>query len=274
MKKQKGVALVLALMLSAMFILLATSIQKEAQSQVYQAQIFQHKVEAFLNVKSSRSMVLFSLLTEHPKSLEESKSWNFYGKEITLTDNATTRVQDLNGLLNLYGIAQRSVLGSILAQCNIEQSRSSYIANVVLNIHNNQSTLPIDRHQRLIHLLNQENELNNSSIQCVNANISRFSGGYFNPFTAHDEYLTAKLGKNAASDIISARESGFINSEVFSRFSSDDPDSYQKAVVGPYYRVYISSNVEGAVWNETFEVKLEPSSIARPLHNLSYSPKI
>ena len=267
--RQRGVALVLVLFLSAIMILLATNILKQSQSQLVQTQLVKNKVLAYSQLYSAKSNIIFDLLTNSALSLEKGHSWNFSGKKMSF-GTTQVRIQDLNGLLNIYSFVSYKVLASVFSQCGVDNNIAMSVAKKVLQTHDKHIKLPVDKYQRLFTLLR------NTPVKvkdCINGNITRFAGAIFNPATAKREYLIAKLGNNNAQKILTAK--AIDNENLYQTISDiipDDPESNQRSVIGPYFRVTLRVDNQDSSWAEVFEIKITNRIVKKPLTYLGYSP--
>ncbi|RHW74872.1 hypothetical protein [Colwellia sp. RSH04] len=270
MKKQRGVALVLVLFLTAIMIILAINILKQAQSQVKQSELMKDKMLAYSDVYSAKSTIVFELLTRTPQQLSKEKGWDFAGENIQIA-NSEVKIQDLNGLLNIYGFISHKVFASVLSQCGIRASKATKVSKQVLSKHSGDENLPIDKYQRLFYLLGT---VNTDVKQCIDNNITRFSGAIFNPATATKEYLVAKLGVIRAIKVLNARSiSNQELSNVVNDISPDDAESNQRNTIGPYFRVTLTSRRQDSIWSEMIEIKFSHHIIKKPLIFLGYSPR-
>ncbi|TPH18971.1 hypothetical protein [Litorilituus lipolyticus] len=268
-KSQRGVALVLVLFLSAIMILLATNVLKQSQSQLSQSQLVKDKVSAFASGYSTKSEIIFELLTQEPKALVKERNWDFSGAVMDF-GNTKVQIQDLNGLLNIYNFVSHKTLANVFSQCGVDGNKAVGVAQKVLADHNKNMSLPIDKYQRLFTLLN---DVPLSVKSCIDRNITRFSGAIFNPSTAQREYLIAKLGNVRAQKVLTAKEnSREALQQAIADISPDDPESNQRSIIGPYFRVTLRAHKDDSNWSEMFEIKIANRIVKKPLTYLGYSP--
>ncbi|MGB1197718.1 MAG: hypothetical protein ACPG46_01645 [Thalassotalea sp.] len=242
---------------------------KQSLSQVSQSKLIKDKVAAYTDVYSTKSFIIFELLTKSPRQLERESGWDFSGKEFILADTRV-KIQDLNGLLNIYNFFSHKVFSSVLNQCGIEIGKSSIIAKKVMEQHLGTKEYAVDKYQRLFSLAG---DIGDETKDCINQNITRFAGAIFNPATAPKEYLTAKLGNNAANRVIQAKANSREElARVVNELTPDDPELNQRNIIGPYFRVTLTSTKQESTWSEMIEVKFTQKIIKQPLTFLGYSP--
>lgn len=103
MRRQRGVALVQVLLVTAIIILLVTQLSLTAAEQVRKAQAMQDRSEAALYLHSREAAMLFTLLTEPLLPAAGSDNpyaarWNFHGEPFVV-DGLEFTLQDQSGLL-------------------------------------------------------------------------------------------------------------------------------------------------------------------------------
>jgi len=116
MRKFKGIALVQILLLAALLSVFALSISQRAHQQVKHAQLASDQMSAVIDIQSTRSQLLFELLTkekfnqakqsgsgEGNESIDYSGRWNFYGDTFDGTDDGRVKIkiQDQAGLIHI-----------------------------------------------------------------------------------------------------------------------------------------------------------------------------
>lgn len=266
MNKQSGIAMVMMLFISAILALLTINFIHQSNHQIKIAQRLKNKTQAFTNVQNAKAQILFNLLSKPTIELEQ-QGWNFYSKPFEI-ENTMIQIQDLRGVFGLYGFISQVKFVKLLEQCRVNDKKLSNIANLVLSKHFDQE-LPVDKLQRLEHLLGEQSDKTHS---CLQRNITRHGVGSFNPSVAPIETLIARMGEDDAQKFILARSQGreSIN-QLFSEIISDDIEvnSYS-TLAGPYFRVIFSSRVADSYWVENIEFKVKLSTPYDPIIFLSY----
>ncbi len=99
--KQRGVALIQVLLISALVMMLALQISFDTKSQLRLATGYTHKVNAETQIYSAKSELLYTLITQnHAKQANDDGlvgKWNFYNKPFFI-DQVEVRMQDAAGL--------------------------------------------------------------------------------------------------------------------------------------------------------------------------------
>lgn len=111
LSNQKGIALIQVLLLSAILAMMALQFTLSSRQQVQQASAFKDKIAAEVELRTLESRVLMALLSlplygpymDLQKDDPIGKVWNFYGKPFAVGDNAEISIQDINGLISVYG---------------------------------------------------------------------------------------------------------------------------------------------------------------------------
>ena len=133
MNRQRGVALVLVLMVTGILGLLMLQVGLTAREQVARAQRLSDRADAELLAQSREAAMAYSLLTQPWVEARESSAdsanayaaaWNFHGEPFEL-DGITYRVQDVSGLLPipLPQDSPRAFL-ALLRQLDVEPQRA------------------------------------------------------------------------------------------------------------------------------------------------------
>ncbi len=105
MPKQRGVALVQVLFVTAIILLLVTQLSLTAAEQVRKAQAMQDRSEAALYLHSREAALFYTLLTEPLLPAPDSNnpyaaSWNFHGQPFDV-DGLQFTLQDQSGLMRV-----------------------------------------------------------------------------------------------------------------------------------------------------------------------------
>ena len=108
MNKQRGVALIQVLLITAILTVFALYLTQSARQQAKIAFLAKDRALAEVINHSAHSQIIFELLTtEHTmlsgygKTGDIANKWNFYGKPFALNEYASAAIQDQAGLLNL-----------------------------------------------------------------------------------------------------------------------------------------------------------------------------
>jgi len=220
---QTGVALIQVLLLVILLMLMSLHFSLSSKQYVNQAIGLQDKMTAQVQLKTLESEVLFALMTQsrNDVSLEPtqnnavSTAWNFYGEEFEPFSNTKVTIQDMNGLLSLYGNLNNETLEQLLIQLG---QTSAQARQIVANINRWQGleerslTGNVNRQMRedflmniteLKHIEGVDEALYNKLAPLV----TNYSALVFNPMTAPMELLQGQLNNEVLEEITSLRKS-------------------------------------------------------------------
>ena len=136
---QRGVALIQVLLLTAILSMMALQFTLSSRQQVTIATDLQNKMQAEIKLRSLESKMLFTLLTLSKSDLdtrlaqenEIGRLWNFYGKPFSVSESETVSIQDVNGLLSVYGTTNSFELQEFLVFLGIQtQEAKTIISNL------------------------------------------------------------------------------------------------------------------------------------------------
>mgnify|MGYP001825778590 FL=1 len=126
-RRQRGVALVLVLLVTAIIILLVMQLSLTASEQVRSAQALQDRSEAALYLHSREAALLFTLLTEPlvPAAATDNPyaaKWNFHGEPFEI-DGLEVTLQDQSGLMRIPSTSI-SEFRNLLAELGLGPARA------------------------------------------------------------------------------------------------------------------------------------------------------
>ena len=228
---QEGVALIQVLLLVILLMLMSLHFSLSSKQYVNQAISLQDKVTAELQLKTLESEVLFALMTQSRNdiSLEEgqdnaiSATWNFYGEVFEPFANNKVAIQDMNGLLSVYGNINNEILEKILIQ--LGQS-SAQARQIVSNLNRWQGleefglTGNVDgqlREDFLMHIteLKHIEGIDDALYKKLTPLVTNYLVLVFNPMTAPVELLQGQVSKEVLEEIISLRKTNSLSRTRF-----------------------------------------------------------
>jgi type II secretory pathway component PulK len=130
-RQQKGVALVLVLLVTAIIILLVMQLSLTASEQVRRAQALKDRSEASLYLHSREAALLYTLLTEPLVPSRETANpyaanWNFHGEPFEI-DGLEVTLQDQSGLMR-FPSRGVSDFRKLLAELGLGAARARSLA--------------------------------------------------------------------------------------------------------------------------------------------------
>ncbi|GGA98874.1 type II secretion system minor pseudopilin [Agarivorans gilvus] len=133
--KQRGVALIQVLLISALVMMLALQISFDTKSQLKLATGYTHKVNAEAQIYSAKSELLYTLITQnHSKQINDDGlvgKWNFYNAPFFI-DQVEVRMQDAAGLHSIIA-SPSSRLAQQLVYLGMPESTAERFSATFLN---------------------------------------------------------------------------------------------------------------------------------------------
>lgn len=244
-RKQQGVALVQALILSALLALMAVQFTLSSRQQIASAQLFSDRVRAELELRTLKSELLFALFTVTKNDMlseqwaENSiaKSWNFHGQAFSPRRNTRIRLQDTAGLVNIYLSSGGELLSQFLAASGIPEETARLVQYQLAEWQGKPTNTPgaVQRTQVRDDFLRHKHELSYAAPALANADhITPYLGHllnvFHNPFLAPEPVLRAYLGEDIVQEIVQRRKNGRLTRHEFTALTQiyeDDSHSFQ-----------------------------------------------
>ncbi|QYJ74053.1 hypothetical protein [Shewanella sp. FJAT-52076] len=260
--KQKGVALLQVLLLTAILTLMALYFVAVAKSNVNKSIEMGNVAAAELKLQTVQSELLFELLTQQtnallaqePQKRTFSSRWNFYAKPFEPEPGVTVELQDVNGLVSVISSANLMPFKQLLRYFKVSPTNESGIINELLQWQSPHPgagavSQPEFRHdamagiEDILKFESVGDELGNKLLPLIYP----WEKSLFNPLVAPDTILRATYGDEMAAQLTKLREEGLLNARRFTELtglSDDDEFIFQ---VGRRFRVKITVSVGGAV---------------------------
>ncbi|BBN80378.1 hypothetical protein PA25_03630 [Pseudoalteromonas sp. A25] len=217
--KSNGIALVQILLFSAILTIVALYFSGSAKEQIAASQLATDRVEALVQLHSSRQALFFNLLTKQKSivsSSQEPYQWNFFGEPFELAPGVQAQLYDLSSKINIR-YPQRERLISLLVYAGMaEQEASVWVENLL----EYQDIDTIDTYGRQeVSLsgsgnrngpISNKNEIRGLGLEpdildVLMPNITLFKISSFNPMNASSELLQALYGHDVASKVTQLR---------------------------------------------------------------------
>ena len=218
MRAERGVALVLVLMISGTLGLLMLQFGLTAREQTARAQKLVERAQADLRLRSINTQVLFALTTNSWDLRRQQESedpfvagMNFRGEPFSVGD-ATVAVQDLSGLV---AFPQPGVggarLDSVLAASGVPEERARSIAERIIRMPPPPKGAPLQDFYELTLIAG----LARGEADKLPAIATLYPTRGFNPVTAPDRALRAMFSGSVLQGLEARRESGSLDAQGF-----------------------------------------------------------
>lgn len=273
---QQGVALIQVLLLTAILSMMALQFTLSSRQQVTIATDLQNKMDAEIKLRTLESQLLFSLLTlsKNPADVELQqqdaigRKWNFYGKPFALSEDATVSIQDINGLLSVYGANNSQQLQEFLIFLGRQPQEAK---SIISNLHywqgydRDQFTTMEEAEVRGNYLLSVA-EL--KSIEGIDDGLYRhlspvvttLQNVMFNPMTAPLPLLQARLSPEIFIEVARLRQEGRLTRQRFSELTQIEEGDTITFVPGRRLQVELTVRVGTSVAKRRFICYLRPEN--------------
>jgi general secretion pathway protein K len=264
--KQKGIALIQVLLISAIITVFAIYLSQTARQQVSIASLLNDRSQAAVSIHDSESLVLFNLLTK--QSMVERKAGvasendkqnvtYYYGQKLSLNVQTITTINDLSGKLSIF-TPERSILEPLLLAQGYTQSATNSIYDTLLDWQDTDKLARLNgaessdysvgpRNQKIpfIEELLQVKNMAPELYSLLHNNLSEIPAAGFNPIVASEELINA-LYPDVANQLIELRKQENLTSQLFSRYTNIQSDEWFRLYPSNRFRMRIESTV-GAV---------------------------
>ncbi len=274
--RQRGIALMQALFLTAILLTVVLSVAYQSREQVHTAFAVQHRTEAFLANYSSNNDLIFALLTENWQGRSEDPQsithrWNFYGQPFEFSASEV-RIQDALGLANT-GAMKPELLASVAGYFGYSAEMGSRLAEQLADWQDADDIArpfgaeqgaygdrvwvrngPVQDLSELGFLpaMNPEFQRHLSQISTL------YLSSTVNILNAPEALLPYYFGEDLAEIIKQQRSEGNVDQSFISRTSGISGDEFYTYTTGPVFRISISSAIESARYSDEKTVVLNP----------------
>jgi len=229
--KQKGIALLQVLLISAIISVLAMYLTLTSRQQIAVAKLVDDRANAGLHLKSAESRVIFELLSKDYSASANNplpENYNFYAKPIKIDDYARVEIQDVAGLINIR-TPDRLLLRNTLKRLGADENDSSVIVDSLLDWQDKDDLTRLNGAEKGDYALGPRNRpislktemrlvkgVDKVSWHTLSPNLSVAQASYFNPMLAPRPVLQAFLNSDAES-VLNLREQGVLTRAEFSQ---------------------------------------------------------
>lgn len=256
--------------------MMALQFTLSSRQQVTIATELQHKMQAEIKLRTLESRLLFTLLTlsknDADRALQQAdeigRVWNFYGKPFAVSEGASVSIQDLNGLLSVYGEGNSNELQEYLTFLGKSpQEAKSIIANLhYWQGYKRNSFTTMSRSQVRGNYLLSVGEL--KSIEGIDDMLYRqlspvvttLQNLLFNPMTAPLPLLQARLTPEIYSEVANLRREGKLTRQRFSELTQIEEGDSITFVPGRRLQVELTVTVGTSVAKRRFIAYIRPEN--------------
>lgn len=291
MFKERGIALIQVLLITAILSVLALYFTSTARDQVKIAQWSQDKSKALVELKSAQSQLLFELLTKNKNGAYSSPEhqdtfsthWNFFSAPFYIKPNVKIEIQDQSGLLHAY-FPHEQRLKALINSYSDNANQTEKIYDSLLDWQDLDSISRLNGEESLRDLSLIRNGAVPSvsdfySIPTVNdelaeifvSNLTFFRKGFFNPLNASLELLTALSNSNTAQQLDTLRRSNQLTPRRFSELTGIIEDDRTLFYPSNFMSIKVTSRVGESMVEKVIVVELSPyaSKYQQPINILS-----
>jgi general secretion pathway protein K len=277
MRRQRGIALILVLMVTGILGLLMLQVGLTAREQVARAQRLSDRVDADLRAHSREVALQYTLLTRPwltPPGRERAgdnpyaAAWNFRGVPFQV-DGVTFEIQDLSGLQPLPppGVAPRAFV-ALLEQLGVEPSRAARLGDGLVaaqgvdprdlrlpeSARGPAAAFPLQSLAELRRLTDMDEALYARLAPLV----TLFPTPGFNPLTAPPEVLATRFGGSQLEGVLELREQDALTETRLFALTGTQADEFTTTYPGPALRIRASFEHAGIGIRRETTVLLRP----------------
>lgn len=273
---QQGVALIQVLLLTAILSMMALQFTLSSRQQVTIATDLQNKMQAEIKLRTLESRLLFTLLTltknDADRALQQENEigrvWNFYGKPFAVSDDATVSIQDLNGLLSVYGASHSRELQEYLIFLGKQPQEAK---SIISNLHywqgfdRDQFTTMSGSQVRGNYLLSvgelkSIDGIDDTLYRQLSPVVTTLQNLLFNPLTAPLSLLQAQLAPEIYSEVANLRREGKLTRKRFSELTQIEEGDSITFVPGRRLQIELTVTVGTSVAKRRFIGYIRPEN--------------
>jgi general secretion pathway protein K len=269
MKRQRGIALILVLMVTGILGLLMLQVGLTAREQVSRAQRLSDRADAVLRAHSREVALAHTLLTRpwlvSPDRAQASDNpyaaaWNFHGAPFTV-DGATFEIQDVSGLLGVPqpgGSPQAFV--ALLEQLGVERGRAVRLGEQLMaaqgadRASRSAAGFPLQSLAQLRDLPDMDEAL----YARVEPLLTLYPAPGFNPLTAPPELLAIRFGSSRLEGLLQLRAQNALTEGRLFALTGVSADEVTTMYPGPAFRIRYAFEHAGIDLRRETTVLLRP----------------
>ena len=283
MKHQRGIALIMVLMLTGILALLMMQVTLTAREHVARAQLLGDRAEATLRAQSREAALNFTLLTHNwvndaKADNPYAAAWNFRGQRFTV-DGISFRLQDVSGLLSLSPDSERDFI-ALLAGLGVAPERATRLGEQFTRLQGAERGIPSPRQPPTTRLpaaprasiplrgaafplqsldeLRVLPDMDEALFARLEPLLTLYATPGFNPLTAPQELLTARIPARKLQGVLALRTQGALDQDSLYKLTGIGADEVTSLYPGPAIRIEFALEYHGAM------IRRETTSILRP----------
>lgn len=240
MRQQRGVALILVLMVTGVLALLLLQIGLTAREHTARAQRLLERADADFKLRSINAELMFAMATEswgvdpnRPPQGPYAQNWNFRGQPFTV-NAATIVLQDLAGLIPLPQPGSGAAgLALILKNVGVPIDRARAAAAALERVQAPPDFIPLQD----LHELSLISDLTPEEISRLRQLATLYPTMTFNPATAPAVSLAVRFSGSALQGLEALRERGELDEPGFFSVTGLGGDEFVSFFPGPGFRI-------------------------------------
>lgn len=258
---QRGVALVLVLMITAVLGLLMLQIGLTAREQVSRASQLIDRAEAELRLRSANATLLYSLATEPWQPRADlattdaiAQAWNFHGESFTV-NGAQMSLQDVAGFIPAPQPGDSTEqFRRVLSTVGVESSQARAIADRLAAHLAASGGVPLQDLRELPQIAGLEA----TRVEALARFVTVFPTTHFNPATAPREALATEFSGSILDGLEALRKSGTLDDRAFFTLTGRGGDEFYSTAPGPSFKISVRVTQGRAVAAEEQVVTIDP----------------
>lgn len=261
--KNRGVALVLVLMIVSVLGLLTLQIGLTAKEQASRAQRLVDRASAEMALRSAQSNLLLAMVTSDwapaanaPVTNDFAAKWRFDGVPFQV-DTATLEIQDLAGLLPMpQPGGSISEFEALLRAVNIDASRAATISSSLSKSQAPPENIPLQDFSELQLM----GALSVDELDRIRAAATLFPSRSFNPRNAPPLALSARFSGSILEGINSLKAAGRLDESAYYAVTGLGGDETVSFYPGPGFRIGVRVSSGAAKASEELTLMVDPYS--------------
>jgi len=273
---QKGVALFQVLLITSIITILAIQFTQTAKNQIAIAKMIVDRTNALMNLKTTESDLLFTLLTQQRESSNQNKitkKWNFFNKPFYLENGISIEIQDQYSLLSLYKGMESKKIELLINKVAGDDVNASVVTNSLVDWQDSDSLkringaeksdyptegMPSNLPFQFLNELQFVNGVNSILLDKLNGLVTIRPQSYFNPLNAPKYILLLTLDSQKVESIIQLRDNGILTKAKFTSLTNISQDEGLFFSTSGLLKVKIYAEVNDVKLNKLMELYIQP----------------
>ncbi len=286
-KRNRGIALIQALIISIILTMLGIYINQTVRSQIGTVSLMKDSFDLGLQLENAEAELLHKLLTQKLYRKNESddaivQQWNFYGKPFKLNENTTVMIQDLSGVLGL-NILDNTIASKFFEQQGGSDHEIRTLLDSLADWKDKDDLKRLNGAEGHYYSQIKKPGPRNAYLQTVEEVESVKQGLLltseqwkryftteiivgFNPLNAPNAILKAFLSNNSFyEEVLRQREAGTLTGHSFYQVTAIEDNDFISFLTGGVLKISLLVKGQNNKLSKEFIVDLRPSSLTRPI---------